>query len=186
MSGSQGQRSSRITLDGTLFNTTRVRRSGSRDFDIEVGQHYNKCQRPNQVGDESAISDRTLLRDVGATVVARRGTGLAALFKKTFSIHDPVVATIRGPSIDQLSFGAILAQAQQGGGTLSEAGSDVIDGVATDAVALVPADPAADAGLTREVVELSVVTHLPVCVLGFDETTLVREIDFSKVAVGSV
>jgi hypothetical protein len=51
---------------------------------------------------------------------------------------------------------------------------------------LVPADPAADDGLTREVVELSVVTHLPVCVLGFDETTLVREIDFSKVAVGSV
>jgi hypothetical protein len=77
------------------------------------------------------------------------GTGLAALFKKTFSIHDPVVATIRGSSIDQLSFGAILAQAQQGSGTLSEAGSDVIDvidGIATDAVALVPADPAADAG----------------------------------------
>jgi len=128
----------------------------------------------------------TLTWDGGATVVARRGTGLAALFKKTFSIHDPVVATIRGSSIDQLSFGAILAQAQQSGGTLSEAGSDVIDGVATDAVALVPADPAADAGLSREVVDLSEVTHLPVRVLGFDETTLVREIDFSKVAVGSV
>ena len=111
------------------------------------------------------------------------GTGLAALFKKTFSIHDPVVATIRGSSIDQLSFGAILAQAQQGSGTLSEAGSDVIDvidGIATDAVALVPADPAADAGLSREVVELSEVTHLPVRVQGFDETTLVCEIDFSR------
>ena len=95
-------------------------------------------------------------------MVARRGTGLAALFKKTFSLHDPGVTTIRGSSIDQLRFGAILAQAQQVGGTLSEAGSDVIDGVATDAVALVPADPAADAGLSREVVELSEVTHLPV------------------------
>jgi hypothetical protein len=128
----------------------------------------------------------TLTWDGGATVVARHGTGLAALFKKTFSLSDPVVTTIRGSSIDQLSFGAILAQAQQGGGALSEAGSDVIDGVATHAVALVPADPAADAGLSREVVELSEVTHLPVRVLGFDDTTLVREIDFSKVAVGSV
>jgi hypothetical protein len=128
----------------------------------------------------------TLTWDGGATVVARRGTGLAALFKKTFSLHDPGVTTIRGSSIDQLSFGAILAQAQQGGGTLSEAGPDVIDGVATDAVTLVPADPAADAGLTREVVELSAVTHLPVRLLGFEETTLVREIDFSKVAVASV
>ncbi len=73
MSGSQGQRRSRIARwIATLFSTTRVRRSGSRDFDIEIGQYY-KCQRPNQVGDESAISDRTLLRDetrqMGLTLV---------------------------------------------------------------------------------------------------------------------
>ena len=60
---------------------------------------------------------------------------LAARFAET---------TIRGSSIDQLGFGAILAHAQQEAGKLSEAPG-----------------PTPDAGLTREVVELSTTTHLP-------------------------
>jgi hypothetical protein len=44
----------------------------------------------------------------GTTVIAHRGSGLAAMFKKTFALHDPQATTIRGSSIDQLSFGAIL------------------------------------------------------------------------------
>jgi hypothetical protein len=74
------------------------------------------------------------------------------LFKKTMSLQDPQVTTIRGSSIDQLSFGAILAHGQQTPGTLSRGPGDVINGVATDAVTLITADPAADAGLTREVI----------------------------------
>ncbi|MGA8576030.1 MAG: hypothetical protein WB609_10185 [Candidatus Cybelea sp.] len=123
----------------------------------------------------------TLTWDGGTTVVARRGSGLAALFKRTLSLHDPLVTTLRGSSIDQLSFGAILAHGQQEAGSLSEAPGEVIAGVAVNAVTLIPAGSASDAGLTREVVELSTVTHLPLRVLGYDGSTLVRRIDFSNI-----
>jgi len=125
----------------------------------------------------------TLAWDGGTTVVARRGSGLFALFKRTLSLHDPLATTIRGSSIDQLSFGAILAHAQAEAGTLSEVPGEVIDGVATDAVRLSSTAPAANAGLTREVVELSTITHLPVRVIGYAGDVLVRRIDFSKVTL---
>jgi len=120
--------------------------------------------------------------DGGTTVVASRGRGLLALLKKTYSLHDAQVTTIRGSSIDQLSFGAILSDAQQAG-VLSEAPSDAIDGVAADAVELIPAASPSDAGLSREVVDLSTITHLPVRVLGFDGSALVIRIGFSNVIV---
>jgi hypothetical protein len=119
----------------------------------------------------------------GATVVAHRGSGFAALFKRTMSLHDPQATTIRGSSIDELSFGAILAHAQQEAGTLTEAPHADIAGAGVEAVTLMSTDPAADAGLTREIVELSTSTHLPVEVLGYQDATLVRQIDFTKVTV---
>jgi outer membrane lipoprotein-sorting protein len=120
--------------------------------------------------------------DGGTTLVATRGRGLLALFKKTYPLHDAQVTTIRGSSIDQLSFGAILADAQQAG-VLSEAPSDAIDGVAADAVELIPAASPSDVGLTREVVDLSSITHLPMRVLGFDGSTLVIRIGFTNVMI---
>jgi outer membrane lipoprotein-sorting protein len=125
----------------------------------------------------------TMVWDGGTTVVAHRGSGLAALFKKTFPLHDPQATTIRGSSIDQLSFGAILADAQQEAGKLSQTPQADIGGVSIDAVTLMPSDPVANAGLTREIVALSSSTHLPVQVLGYDGATLVRQIDFSKVTL---
>lgn len=125
----------------------------------------------------------TMVWEGGTTVVAHRGSGLAALFKKTLSLHDPQAMTIRGSSIDQLSFGAILAHAQQEAGHLTETTQSAIDGVSVDAVTLMPADAAANGGLTREIVELSPNMHLPVRVLGYDGATLVRQIDFTKVTV---
>jgi hypothetical protein len=127
----------------------------------------------------------TLTWNGGPTVVAWHGSGLAAMFKRTLSLHDPLVTTLRGSSIDQLSFGAILAHGQQEAGSLSEAPGEVIDGVAVNAVTLIPAGSAADAGLTREVVELSAVTHLPMRVLGYDGSTLVRKVDFSNIKLQS-
>jgi outer membrane lipoprotein-sorting protein len=62
----------------------------------------------------------TVVWNGGNTVVAHRGTGLAALFKKTFSLHDPRVTTIRGSSIDQLSFAAILAHSHGTPGMVSQ------------------------------------------------------------------
>jgi outer membrane lipoprotein-sorting protein len=122
----------------------------------------------------------TLVWDGGTTIVGHRGSGFLALLKKTFQLHDPQATTIRGSSIDELSFGAILAHAQQEPGKLvrttrSDAG--------VEEVTLLSADPAADAGLTREIVELSPSTHLPIQVLGYDGAMLVRQIDFSNVAL---
>jgi outer membrane lipoprotein-sorting protein len=122
----------------------------------------------------------TMAWNGGNTVVAHRGSGFMALLKKTFALHDPQATTIRGSSVDELSFGAILAHARQEPGKLAvtpQADAGV------EAVTLLSADPAANAGLTREIVELSTITHLPVEVLGYDGSTLVRQIDFSNVTL---
>jgi outer membrane lipoprotein-sorting protein len=125
----------------------------------------------------------TMVWDGGTTIVAHRGSGFAALFKKTFPLHDPQATTIRGSSIDQLSFGAVLAHAQEEPGKLTETPQNTVDGESVNAVTLMSTDPASNAGLSREVVELSINTHLPVRILGYDGATLVRQIDFSKVVL---
>lgn len=122
----------------------------------------------------------TLVWGGGKTVVVRRGSGLLSLFRRTVSLDDPLVQTIRGSTINQLSFGAILAHSGQPG-VLSEARGKPIDGVATEAVTLVPKSPSADANLTREVIEISTTTHFPLRILGYVGPTLVRKIDIADV-----
>ncbi len=124
----------------------------------------------------------TLKWDGGTTMQASRGRGFfAALFKRTISLHDPLVTTIRGSSINELSYGALLAHAEQTPGTLSQSAGETIDDVPTEAFSLIPADPGADAGFTREVMEISSATQLPIRILGYDGTTLVRKVDFADV-----
>jgi outer membrane lipoprotein-sorting protein len=123
----------------------------------------------------------TVVWNGGNTVIAHRSTGIAALFKKTFSLHDARVTTIRGSSIDQLSFAAILAHAQVTPGIVSQDIGPAILDIPTDAVTLVPTSSLADTGLTREVVDISVPTGLPLRVLGYEGNTLVRQIDFSNI-----
>jgi hypothetical protein len=123
----------------------------------------------------------TLSWDGGPTVIARRGSGFAALFRRTLSLHDPLVTTLRGSSIDQVSFGAILAQGQHDADSLSEAPGEVIGGVRTDAVTLTRAWSSADDEPTREVVELSAVTHLPMRVLSYEGSALVQDVEFSNI-----
>lgn len=125
----------------------------------------------------------TLTWEGGPTVIARRGSGFVALFKKTLSLHDPLVTTLRGSTIDDVSFGAILAQGRHDPGSLSEAPGEVIGGIHTDAVTLTRAASLTDAGLTREVVELSAVTHLPMRVLSYEGSALVQDVEFSNVKV---
>jgi hypothetical protein len=117
----------------------------------------------------------------GNTVVAHRGSGFTALFKKSFALHDPKVTTIRGSSIDELSFAALIAHAQDTPGVISqEAGPTILD-IPTEAVTLVPTTSATNGGLTREVVDISTLTNLPLRVLGYQGETLMRQIDFSNV-----
>lgn len=123
----------------------------------------------------------TVIWGGGATVVAHRGSGFIALIKKTFALHDPSVTTIRGSSIDELSFAAFIAHAQGTPGIVSQEPGPTILDIPTVAVTLVPTTAATDSGLTREVIDLSVPTNLPIRVLGYESDTLVREIDFSNV-----
>jgi outer membrane lipoprotein-sorting protein len=125
----------------------------------------------------------TLVWDGGTSVVVHRGSGIRALFKKTLSLHDPQVTTIRGSSIDELSFGRILTHARNTPGTLSLGRRLVIGGVAAETVTLLPANPVTNAALTREVIEISTKTHLPMRVLGYQGRTLVRKIDYSNVTL---
>jgi len=120
----------------------------------------------------------SLLWTGGTTVSAHRGSGAVGLFKKTLSLHDRQVTTIRGSSIDELSLGNVLAHAQRTPGKISQARGPTINDVATDAVTLIPARPASDYGYTREVIEISRVSHFPLRVLGYLGSTLVRKIDF--------
>jgi outer membrane lipoprotein-sorting protein len=126
-------------------------------------------------------SGATVVWAGGDTVVAHRGSGLIALIRKTFALRDPQVTTIRGSSIDELSFAAFIAHAQGTPGIVSEETGPTILDIPTVAVTLVPTTSATDTGLTREVIDLSVPTKLPIRVLGYENGTLVREIDFSNV-----
>lgn len=132
---------------------------------------------------EGANSGVTLVWNGGTTVVAHRGSGLLGLFKKTFSLHDPQATSIRGSSIDELSFGAILTHGADTAGVVAEGNGPTIDGAATDQVTLVPTNSVIDTGLTLEVVDLSKSTHLPMRLLGYQGSTLVRSIDFSNVVL---
>jgi outer membrane lipoprotein-sorting protein len=122
----------------------------------------------------------TVVWNGGGTVVAHRGSGFAALFKKTFPLHDPQVTTIRGSSIDELSFAAFIAHSQGTPGIVSESAGPTILDIPTEAVTLVPTSSSTDTGLTREIIDLSLSTNLPIRVLAYEGDTLVREIDFSN------
>jgi len=122
-----------------------------------------------------------LVWDGGPTMSAHLGSGLMYVLQKKLSLHDPSAISPRGSSIDQLSFAYVLNHGQSTPGTVAQRPGEVIDGVATQAVEIVPLVPADDGGLTREVVELSPTTHLPVRILGYEGSTLVRKIDFANI-----
>lgn len=110
----------------------------------------------------------------GSTVVAGRG-----MFKKSFSLTDSAVTSLRGATVVDLSFGSILAHAQQTKGQLS-ASSTTLDGAAVTLANLNVADPASDGGLTREAIYLSNATNLPVRVDGYTGAELVTSCTFSN------
>jgi hypothetical protein len=122
----------------------------------------------------------TLVWSGGKTVVGHHG-GIIAAFKRTYLLHDPAATTIRGSSIDELSFAAMLAHSKSTPGRISQGSGPTILGIRTTAVTLIPISSLADAGLTREVVDISVLNSLPLRALGYAGNTLVRQVDFSNI-----
>lgn len=123
----------------------------------------------------------TLTWNGGPTLIGKKGHGFMSMFTKTFRLHDPTVTTVRGSSIDELSYASILRHLEQNREHLKDYPSNVIDGAPTRAISFVATSPATDAGLSREEFIFSQNTHLPIRVLGFEGKLLVRQVDFSHV-----
>lgn len=123
----------------------------------------------------------SLLWKGGDTVSVRRGAGLVGLFGKTLPLHDPLVTTSRGSSIDEISFGRILEHGRAMAGRITEKPGPTIGAVPTVTVTLIPSDAASNSGYTRETIDISTATHLPLRILGYDGPNLVRKIDFADV-----
>jgi hypothetical protein len=167
-------------VKGYNATITIFEQQGTRTQSMVFDYHFSK---PSSVAVRVVAGANTgarLVWEGGSTVLVRRGGGLLSILKKTVPLHDPLVTTIRGSSIDQLSFAAILAHDQQPG-ILSTKRGEVVDGVATDAVTLIPAHASANANFTREVMEISMKTHFPMRVLGYEGQMLARKIEFSNV-----
>jgi hypothetical protein len=168
-------------IAGYSATVTIFERKGAAVQNVVFDYHFRKPSNATVHVVQGQNAGVTLVWNGGATMAAHRGSGFMSLFKRTISLHDPLATTIRGSSIDELSFGAILAHAQATPGKMSQSRGPTIGGIATDAVRLIPGKAVADTGLTYEVVEISKTTHFPARVLGYAGRTLVRRIDFSDV-----
>jgi hypothetical protein len=115
--------------------------------------------------------------NAGNSVTWTGGTSLRANGGRTIDLTDPMVLSLRGVTIVQLSFGAILQHAQETAGTLTSAAA-TLSGTTVNLVNLDVANPRGDAGLTREVLYLSQATNLPVRLDGFVGTQLVQTVSF--------
>lgn len=169
------------SIAGYSATVTIFEQKGAKAQNIVLDYTYRKPSNATVRIVQGTDAGVTLVWNGGSTIQAHRGSGLAALFKRTMALDDPAATTIRGSSIDQVSFDGILAHAQQIAGVASQSPGIVVKGVATDEVRLVPSNPASDDGLTLEVVDLSQSTHLPVRVLGYEGSVLVRSISFTDV-----
>ncbi len=110
----------------------------------------------------------------GPTLQARRGSGLIGIFRRTLRLNEPLATTIRGSSIDRLSFESILEHIRNTKGNLT---------LDQGRLTLIPREPATDGGLTREVFEFSPTSHLPISALAYEGNTLVRKVQFTDVRV---
>jgi len=115
----------------------------------------------------------------GDSVRGHQG-GFLSMIKLTVGIHDPRAVSLRGDTIDSAYFGNILDRFKTTKGELSEAPGPAIAGVPTEKITLIAADPSANQRISRDVVYLSRVTHLPVKRERFEGDALVKSQFFSN------
>lgn len=97
----------------------------------------------------------------GDTVQGHQG-GLLSMIKLTVGLHDARATSLRGDTIDSAYFGSELDHFKTTKGELTEISGVVIKGVPVDTLILKIADPATNGGVSKDVLFLSRVTHLPV------------------------
>lgn len=114
----------------------------------------------------------------GSSVYASKSGAFGITMGKNVSLNDPLVTSLRGYTVSDLSLAGMLAHAKQIAGTLAS-GPTVLNGNPVTAVTLTVANPAQDNGMTREILYLSQSTQLPVRVDGFVGNQLVRMYTFT-------
>ncbi len=126
--------------------------------------------------------------DAGAAIVFKGGTqvrahkgGMLAMIKMNMDLHDKRVLSLRGDSIDTGTFGSVVDELKSLKGTLSEADGAAVDGIATTALTLVVADPAANHNVSKEIVSFAKSSHLPVRRERFEGERLVKDEKWTSV-----
>jgi hypothetical protein len=112
--------------------------------------------------------------------------GLFSRLKVHLGISDARVTSLRGDTVAMASFAWILDHFQQTAGMKTEAPGAPVDGNATTEISLAVGDPAADSGLTQEVLVISNATELPVSGRSYVGADLVKDVHFSAVTVENV
>jgi outer membrane lipoprotein-sorting protein len=96
----------------------------------------------------------------GDKVQGHQGGFLSAI-KLNLDIHDKRATSLRGDTIETASFAYDLKHYETVDGTLAEGPGPTLDGHATTAVTLAVSDPKNNANVTKDVLDISNATHLP-------------------------
>ncbi|MGH7727206.1 MAG: hypothetical protein ACREM2_00220 [Vulcanimicrobiaceae bacterium] len=119
--------------------------------------------------------------DGGTTVRGHQG-GLLSFVTLEVGVHDPRATDLRGNTIETAAF-PVLVTRFPALGPLSEGPGPTIDGQATIEASVTVEAPSADHGLTRETLDLSSQTHLPLRHEGYTGTELVQRDDFVDLTI---
>jgi outer membrane lipoprotein-sorting protein len=117
----------------------------------------------------------------GDTVRGRQG-GLLRMIALTVGLHDSRATSLRGDTIDSAYFGAELKHFKTTKGEIAQTEGGTLNGI-VDIVTLRVADPAANRGVTKEVLYLSHETHLPVQRERFEGDASVKTEIFSDLQI---
>jgi outer membrane lipoprotein-sorting protein len=164
------------TWDSMSGYKTAIHCFSAKDGKTENSQFNYTFTKPSSISMSIVSGPRagnTVKWSGGETVTAGKG-----MFTKKFALTDSAVTSLRGGTIVDLSFGAILKHAEGLQGKKSSA-STTMDGEPANVVTVNVAQPSSDDGLTREVLYLSGSTDLPLRVDGYVESQLVTSCTFS-------
>src|SRR5947209_4421713 len=102
-------------------------KNGSRQ-DAVYDYTFRKPQSIDMVVKQGDNSGATVAWDGGTSATASKSGMFGIRMSKSVALNDPLISSLRGYTIADLGFGAILAHAQSVGGTLSS-GDTKISGV---------------------------------------------------------
>jgi hypothetical protein len=139
---------------------------------------FRKPQSVTMHVNQGPSAGATVTWSGGPTVSASKSGAFGITMSKNVSLNDPLVTSLRGYTVSDLSLPGILAHAQQTAGS-SYSGTTTLNGGTVSAVTLNVANPSQDNGMTREVLYLSQDTQLPVRIDGFVGDQLVRTYKFT-------